>query len=138
MLMYAEDTTLYCNNDQHVNEDDINVELAKLSEWLGANKLALNISKTKLMVFPASKRAVKFPNLNINNTDIEHVFEFNFLGVIFNSHMNWNTHINYIATKILKVVGILYRLKDIYLQSVLLTLYNSLILPHFHYCLLLW
>ena len=51
MLMYADDTTLYCNSDQHVNEDDINVELAKLSEWLGANKLALNISKTKFMVF---------------------------------------------------------------------------------------
>ena len=48
MLMYADDTTLYCNIDQHVNEDDINVELAKLSEWLGANKLALNISKTKI------------------------------------------------------------------------------------------
>ena len=27
---------------------------------------------------------------------------------------------------------------SIYPQSVLLTLYNSLILPHFHYCLLLW
>ena len=38
MLMYADDTTLYCNIDQDVNEDVINVELAKLSEWLGANK----------------------------------------------------------------------------------------------------
>ena len=34
-----------------VNEEVINVEVAKLSEWLGANKLALNISKTKYMVF---------------------------------------------------------------------------------------
>ena len=40
MLMYADDTTLYCNIDQDVNEEVINVELAKLSEWLGANKLA--------------------------------------------------------------------------------------------------
>ena len=54
-----------------------------------------------------SNRAVKYPNLkNNNNTDIEHVFEFNFLGV--------NP------------------------QSVLLTLYNTLILPHFQYYLLLW
>ena len=88
MLMYADDITLYYNIDQHVNEDDINVELAKLSEWLGANKLALNISKTKFMVFHTSNRAVKYPNLKINNTDIEHVFEFNFLGVILNSHMH--------------------------------------------------
>ena len=93
MLMYADDTTLYCNIDQHLNEDDINVELAKLSEWLGANKLALAISKTKFMVFHTSNRAVKYPSTKINNTDIEHVFEFNFLGVIFNSHMNWKTHI---------------------------------------------
>ena len=39
MQMYAD--TLYCNIDQYVNKDVINVELAKLSEWLGANKLAL-------------------------------------------------------------------------------------------------
>ena len=138
MLMYADDTTLHCNIDQHVNENDIHVELAKLSEWLGANKLALNISKTKFMVFHTSNKAVKYPNLKINSTDIEQVFEFNFLGVMFNSQMNWNTHINYIASKISRTVGILYRLKDIYPQSVLLTLYNTLILPHFHYCLLLW
>ena len=56
MLMYADDTTLYCNIDQYVNEDVINVEHAKLSEWLGANKLALNISKTKFMVFHASNK----------------------------------------------------------------------------------
>ena len=43
MLMYADDTTLYCNIDQDVNKEVINIELAKLSEWLGANKLALNI-----------------------------------------------------------------------------------------------
>ena len=90
MLMYADDTTLYCNIDQYVNEDVINVELAKLSEWLGANKLSLN--KTEFMVFYTSNRAVKYPNLKINNTDIEHVFEFNFLGVMFNSLEDWNTH----------------------------------------------
>ena len=104
----------------------------------GANILALNISKTKFMVFHTSNKAVKYLNLKINNSDIEHVFEFNFLCVIFNSHMNWNTHINYIATKISKIVGILYRLKDIYPQSVHLTLCNTLFFSHFHYCLLLW
>ena len=104
MLMYADDTTLYWIIDQHVNEDNINAELAKLSEWFEANKLGLNISKTKFMVFHTSDKAVKYPNLKINNID---VFEFNFLGDIFNLHMNWNTHINYIATKISRTVGIL-------------------------------
>ena len=136
--MYADDTTLYCNIDQFVNKDVINVELAKLSEWLESNNLALNISKTKFMFFRTSNRAVQYPNLKVNNPDIEYVLELNFLSDMFNSHINWNTHINYIASKISRTVGILYRLKDIYPQSVLLTLYNTLILPHCHYCLLLW
>ena len=33
MLMCVDNITLYCNIDQLVNKDDINVELAKLSEW---------------------------------------------------------------------------------------------------------
>ena len=138
MLMYADDTTLYCNIDQCVNEYILNEELHKLTEWLGANKLALNISKTKYMIFHTSNRKITYPNLKINNTNIERVTQFNFLGVMFNSHMDWSRHINYISMKISRSTGILYRLKDIYPQSVLLTLYNTLILPHFHYCLLLW
>ena len=138
MLMYADDATLYCNIDQCVNKYIINEELHKLTEWLGINKLALNISKTKYMIFHTSNRKITYPNLKINNINIERVTQFNFLGVMFNSHMDWSRHINYISMKISRSTGILYRLKDIYPQSVLLTLHNTLILPHLHYCLLLW
>ena len=88
MLMYADDTTLYCNIDQCVNEYIINEELHKLTEWLGANKLALNISKTKYMIFHTSNRKITYPNLKINNINSERVTQFNFLGVMFNSHMD--------------------------------------------------
>ena len=40
MLMYADDTTLYCNINQNVSEEVINNELSKVSQWLAANKLA--------------------------------------------------------------------------------------------------
>ena len=46
MVMYADDTTLFCNMhvDNNVTEDVINRELFKIYEWLGAIKLALNVS----------------------------------------------------------------------------------------------
>ena len=44
--MYADDTTLYCNINQNIGDEIINAELMKLWEWLGANKLSLNIAKT--------------------------------------------------------------------------------------------
>ena len=50
MVMYADDTTLYCNLGD-LSEDIINNELTKVSEWLVANKLSLNVKKTKFKVF---------------------------------------------------------------------------------------
>ena len=79
-----------------------------------------------------------YPNLKITNNTIERVTEFNFVGVILHYHMTWNKHINHISIKIARPIGILYRLKNVYPESVLVTIYNTLILPHFHYCLLLW
>ena len=54
------------------------------------------------------------------------------------SNMSWNLHINHISLKNSKAIGILYRLKTIYPQLVLQTLYNTLILPYFNYCILAW
>ena len=36
---------------QEANMNDINIELVKISEWLKANKLSLNVAKYKCMVF---------------------------------------------------------------------------------------
>ena len=71
MVMYADDTRLYCNLSNNTNENDLNSELYKISEWLASNKLSLNVQKTKFMVFHYMQRnfkKVKYPVLTINNT----------------------------------------------------------------------
>ena len=138
MVMYADDTTLFCNIDNNVTEDVINRELHKVYEWLEANKLSLNVAKTKFMVFHTSNRLVRYPNLLINGRPIERVTQFNFLGLILQSNMSWSMHTNHISLKVSKAIGIIYRLKDVYPLLVLQTLYNTLILPYFNYCILAW
>ena len=49
MLMYADDTTLFCNINNDINDNEINRQLNTISEWLLSNKLSLNIKKTKLL-----------------------------------------------------------------------------------------
>ena len=51
MLMYADDTTLFCNINNDINDNEINRQLNTINEWLLSNKLSLNIKKTKYMVF---------------------------------------------------------------------------------------
>ena len=57
-IMYADDTTLYSsleNFDSNNIEREINYELEKVNLWLKANKLSLNVKKTKCMFFHNGK-----------------------------------------------------------------------------------
>ena len=114
----------------------INHELWNVSQWLAANKLSLNVGKTKFMVFRRRNKVVRYPDLQINGNAIERVTQFNFLSLILHESLSWDKHINHISLKVSKAIGILYRLKLIYPHRVLLTLYNTLILPHYNYCIL--
>ena len=91
MIMYADDTTLYCDIKDVPNyENVLNVELCKITNWLAANKLSLNVGKTKFMVFHSDKKKVVYPKLLINDIEIERVDYFNFLGLQLNHNLNWN------------------------------------------------
>ena len=88
------------------------------------------------MVFHTPQRKVTYPKITINNILIERVSEFSLLGIIFNSNLKWHTHINYITKIITRIVGLLWRLKDLYPMTVLRMLYNSLILQQLSYRIL--
>ena len=139
LILYADDTTLFCDFDNINNtEETINDELIKLTEWLGCNQFSLNVNKTKFMLFHSNKKAVNYPNLLINNINIENVAEFNFLGIQLNQNLKWKTHQNHVSLKLTKTIGILNRLKHELPLPILKTIYNTLFLPHLNYGILLW
>ena len=140
--MYADDTTLYCclEDIESVNKELVlNSELKSVHLWLSANKLTLNLNKSKYMLFSKHKNT-QLPKLNlqINNSNIQSTSEFNFLGLHINTKLNWDTHVNVIGNKISRVIGIIKKLQIIFPKEILLSIDNALILPHINYCLLSW
>ena len=140
-IIYADDTTLF-NPLTHTNISDtmIIVELQKVYSWLSANKLSLNVTKTKYTIFHSQWKSVsqrKF-NLKINDIPIERVYNFNFLGLTLNENLKWDSHINKISNKINRYNGLLSKLKHYLPMYTLKTLYDSFILPHLNYAILTW
>ena len=95
-LMYADDTTLFCCLED-IKPDNkklvLNNELQRVLSWLKANRLSLNVKKTKYMLFRKQKRThIRELNLRISNDAIQPVDDFNFLGLHINSKLNWDTH----------------------------------------------
>ena len=114
---------------------NINVELNNIQEWLSINKLSLNVKKTKFMIFHYRQRNIDnlILDLQISSEKIEHVAEFNFLGLTVDENLNWNAHIQKVSNKISRTLGVMCRLKNFLPLHVLRILYNSLILPHLQY-----
>ena len=142
-ILYADDTTLNSTLDcfgQNVIEiqEAIVAELQKVFKWLKLNILSLNVAKSKFMLFHMPQKVVPELSFTINDMVIDHVKEFTFLGLILDSNLNWNAHLNSIGSKIARVIGLLRKLKYIFLKHILRSIYNSLILPHMNYSLSAW
>ena len=97
--MYTDDTTLYFNLEDFYSvtmNEDINSYLDKINVWLKLNKLTVNVSKTKFMVFH-KRRDVPDLNLTLNNINSETVSHFIFLGNNLDTALSWKYHTNMIA-----------------------------------------
>jgi hypothetical protein len=92
-ISYADDTTLTGSFNSlkckpELYSDNINSELALVSDWLLANKLSLNIGKTKFMVFHQPQKIVQPITLSINGIQLDRVDSFTFLGLTIDERVN--------------------------------------------------
>ena len=85
----------------------INEDLAKIQEWLCANKLSLNVKKTHSMIFTRKNKIVPDIDIRINNVCIERMHVTKFLEMLIDSQLNWKQHIEYTSKKLSKCIGIL-------------------------------
>ena len=129
-ILYADDTTLVgplCSFKYNRKIYDNNAELIEISDWLFSNKLSLNAPKTKYMLFHFPQRRITDIELSlkINDQRIDRVNEFNFLGTIIHETLEWTRHIDKVANKISRTLGILNKLKHVLPVYSLKTMYGA-------------
>jgi hypothetical protein len=89
----ADDTVLFCSGlDISTIEKRLNDELNLIGDWLRENNLFVNVTKTESMLFGTAARLknVDCFQIQIHRHTIQRVFEFRFLGIIFDEHICWN------------------------------------------------
>jgi hypothetical protein len=160
-LLFADDTAgLLSGSELQPLIQKANLELQKMAAWFRANKMAVNVSKTKYIIFkPRGKRidlnngeGVVFNNndLNANVVDPDKIFaldriyddnpnvndrSFKLLGVLLDENLSFNAHCDYVCNKLAKANFIINKVKNILPKSALKTLYYALFHPHLLYCL---
>jgi hypothetical protein len=74
----------------------------------------------------------------IEGEQIRRVESARFLGVWIEAGLNWRGLIGQVGTKVRQLLGVLGRVRADLDRHLLLSLYNSMVLPHFQYCLMMW
>lgn len=133
--LYADDTAFYLSNKDPIKlSRDLTKASNNFQNWCMANKLTLNQSKCKAMLFCSRPMYPKISSqikILIDNIPIQRVNEFNYLGITLDQFLNFESHLKKIKHKITSRMFTLKKIRWTLKRSDALTLYRSSILPYF-------
>ena len=158
-LLFADDTVgIDSDHDLALLIERVNLEIQKLANWFRANKMTVNVSKTKYIIFrpKGTKITVDLDNNGVmynsnelgSPNDPDRVFKlgrihndhadknertYKFLGILLDEYLSFDAHCNLLCSKLSRSNFIINRVKNILPSKTLKTLYYSLIHPHILY-----
>jgi hypothetical protein len=131
--LFADDTNIFIFSDniEMLNQKAQNC-IVQLHQWFTVNKLTLNLSKTCFMVFPKVTNQDEF-EIIVNNVKLENVNSCKYLGITLDNELKWSAHIETVYKKIMKFIGIFYKIRNNLPPEVLKSIYYAFVHPHILY-----
>ena len=156
-VLYNDDTTgLDSDADLPTLMSRVSTELHKMADWFQSNKMALNVNKTKYIIFHVpSKKVEQNVSLHIDTNlpdtphnpalvlEIERIHNthanptlrsFKLLGIYFDENLSFNQNTTALISKLSRSIFFLNRVKHTLTAKALKSLYTSFFHSHLLYC----
>ena len=139
---FADDTNLLYIPDKKTRNRNIvrklNVDLKSLNNWLLANKISLNSTKTELIVF--RKKGTDLPNMKIilNGVKLIPKSKINYLGLLMDEHLTFKDHILTLNAKLNRANNLLALSRHYLPQNLIRQLYYAQFNSHLVYGCQIW
>ena len=137
---FADDTNLLITGKSlKTIKKHTNIDLKLLCNWLKANKISLNSSKTEAILF-------RHPNKNIDydlklKIDGKRIFLTNsvkYLGIHLDPHLHWKYHIHELSMKLSRATGMLSKIRHYVSYNTLISIYYAIFSSHMTYGCQIW
>ena len=123
--MFADDTTLtVCGKSTHEISSAMNHDLNNVNDWLMANKLCLNLSKTEYMLIGSShsiNNLVDNPCISVDGELLNRVIVTESLGIHIDQFLSRDFYIEKLTKKISSGIGAISRLKPFACRNTLIS-----------------
>ena len=134
--LYADDTVLYRLgiNSWEVAEKPQR-SITRFSKWCEENSLTINIAKTKIMSFGSRHNVKKAKNVivKLGNDKLQQVPSYKYLGMLLDSTLNYNLHVNQVIRTVLDKLLLLTKMKKYLRDNTATCIYKSMLLPYLDY-----
>ena len=140
VTLFADDTTLFQFGASLKSlSDNVNADLLLLQDWLNANKIALNASKTEFVLFKSRLKAFDSElEIFIDGRRLIPSSSIKYLGVKIDQHLTWRDHIADISVKLKRANGALSKLRHFLPYHILLNIYYAIFDSHMRYACQVW
>ena len=121
--LYADDTVIHtAGNDMTQTVDKLQLDLNRFADWCNANKLSLNVSKTKHMNFGTRYMVKKAKDVKIvvNGEKLQIVPTYKYLGITLDSVLSYNSHVSSVINMVLYKLNLLSKVRKYLTESVAL------------------
>lgn len=135
--LFADDCVIYHPIRKESDSLELQNDLRKIYSWCENWQMKINIDKTKSVTFTTRSNLDTFI-YKINETPIEKVSAFKYLGVHLSSNLTWNCHIEHITNKASKTLGFIKRHLALADQNTKLLAYTSLVRSQLEYASIIW
>ena len=138
--LFADDTCIiYADHSLRNIETYINLDLETSYVWLCANKISLNVAKTKILLFRNIHKKISYnPVFAINGNPIQLSESVKYLGVYLDHLLNWNLNTKNLCSKLIKANGVISKLRHFVPRSTLIQIYYALFFSHLNYACQIW
>ena len=134
---YADDTVIsYAHESQIGTQQILTQNLQHLHDWCETNKLTINVGKTKSMYFGTTNQTKNLDyniNIKLNNTVLQSVDHYKYLGVILDKNLNFKLHIENLLKTLKYKIYTLAKLRPYLSEQTSLNIYKTTILPYIDY-----
>ena len=105
----------------------VNLDLKFLCKWLKANKISLNASKTRLIIFrdPRKKSAHEL-KIKIDGKKLIPSKFVKYLGILIDCHFTWQAHENVLHSKLSRAIGMLCKIRHFVKYDTLCMIYYGI------------
>ena len=129
---FADDTCLFNIKDPVKQRNKVvNKDLNFLFQWLNANKISLNVTKTEVVIFRRKKKQLDCDlNLKLCGKKFKPSNYVRYLGIYLDEYLNWSPNINHLSQKLVKANAVLCKLRHFVNVATMKSIYYAIFYSH--------